>query len=69
MTVWGGSLNKKGTNYLRKIHDAEKAVKFLEAFKQLLEEKEKKVVNETINLIVDYINTLGENEKLEENDD
>jgi len=69
MTVWGGSLNKKGTNYLKKIQEAEKAVKFLEAFKKLLEKKQKRVIDETIDLIVDYINHLGESEKLEEDDD
>jgi len=69
MTVWGGSLNKKGTNYLRKIHEADKVVKFLEEFKHLVEKKDKQIINETINILVNYITELGEREKIEEEND
>jgi alcohol dehydrogenase YqhD (iron-dependent ADH family) len=64
MTVFGGSLNKNGTNYLRKIHEADKVVKFLEEFKNVLEKEEKEIINESINILVDYITELGERGKI-----
>jgi hypothetical protein len=58
--VWGGSLNKKGSDYLRKLRKADKIVEFLEEFKKDLKEAEKKVVSNTINIIVDHITKLSE---------
>lgn len=58
--VWGGSLNKKGSDYLRKLRKADKVVEFLEEFKNDLKEAEKQIVSNTINIIVDHITKLSE---------
>lgn len=58
--VWGGSLNKKGSDYLRKLRKADKIVEFLEEFKNDLKEAEKQIVSNTINIIVDHITKLSE---------
>jgi hypothetical protein len=58
--VWGGSLNKKGSDYLRKLRKADKIVEFLEEFNNDLKEAEKQIVSNTINIIVDHITKLSE---------
>jgi len=50
--AWGGSLNKKGSDYLRNLREADKALKFLEGFKLQLDDEEKQIVSNTINIIV-----------------
>ena len=32
--AWGGSLNKKGSDYLRKLREADKVIAFLESLKK-----------------------------------
>jgi len=54
--TWGGSLNEKGSNHLRKLREADKTIQFLEKFKENLEQKEKDLISETINIIVNYFN-------------
>ena len=54
--AWGGSLNEKGSNHLRKLREADKTIQFLEKFKENLEQKEKDLISETINIIVNYFN-------------
>ncbi len=56
--AWGGSLNNKGTEYLRIIRAADRTLEYLENFKEYLTEKEKKYVNKTIDIITDHINRL-----------
>ena len=62
--AWGGSINLNGSNYLRKIREIEKVLKFLEEFKNELSSKDKESINKAIDIIVDYVNTLSEGKSL-----
>jgi len=48
--AWGGSLNKEGSDYFRKIREADKVIKFLEKIKQELNDEEKQIVASTITI-------------------
>ena len=50
--AWGGSLNKDGSDYVRNLRDADKTIKFLEEFKNDLNDEDKQIVSDTINIIV-----------------
>ena len=50
--AWGGSLNKDGSDYVRNLREADKAIKFLEGLKRDLNDKEKQIVSDAINIIV-----------------
>ena len=63
--VWGGSLNKKGTKYIKKISEAEKVIKFLENFKNELNAKQKEKVTATIEIMVDFFSKLTESKEYE----
>ena len=52
--VWGGAFDEKGSNYIRKLVQAEKTIKFLEKFKEDLREEEKILISRTIDIIVNY---------------
>ncbi len=52
--AWGGSLNKEGSDYVRNLREADKAIKFLEGLKGELNDEEKQIVSDTINIIVNY---------------
>ena len=54
--VWGGSLNEKGSEYIRKLREADKIIQFLEKLKENLVQKEKELISETIEIIVNYFN-------------
>ena len=58
--AWGGSINLDGSNYLRKLREIEKVLKFLEEFKKELNSKDTESINRVIDLIVDHVNTLSE---------
>ena len=58
--VWGGSINSKGSDYIRKIREIDKVLKFLEDLKKELNSKEKITINNSIDIIVDYVNKLSE---------
>jgi len=58
--VFGGSLNKEVSDYIRKVREADKVLKFLEEFKKELNKTEKDIVSKTIDIIVDYVNNLTE---------
>jgi hypothetical protein len=60
--AWGGSLNKKGSDHLRNLREADKVLKFLEGFKKDLNDSEKLKVSDTINIIVKHYNKKPENE-------
>ncbi len=60
--AWGGSLNKEGSDYMRNLRDADKALKFLEGLKRKLNEKEKQIVSDTIIIIVNHYNKESKNE-------
>ena len=62
--AWGGSINFNGTNCLRKLREIEKVLKFLEDFKKELGSKDVETINKTIDIIVDYSNTLSEGKSL-----
>ena len=60
--AWGGSLNKEGSDYVRNLREADKALKFLEGLKRKLNEKEKQIVSDTINIIVNHYNKESKKE-------
>ncbi|MHA1241204.1 MAG: hypothetical protein ACTSQU_10465 [Promethearchaeota archaeon] len=60
--AWGGSLNKEGSDYVRNLREADNALKFLEGLKRKLDEKEKQIVSDTINIIVNHYNKESKNE-------
>ncbi len=60
--AWGGSLNKDGSDYVRNLRDADKALKFLEGLKLKLNDKEKQIITDTINIIVNHYNKESKNE-------
>ena len=58
--AWGGSINLKGTDYLRKVRELDKVLKFLEEFKNDINPEEKLKISDTIDIIVNYMNKLAE---------
>jgi len=52
--VWGGSLNKRGTERIRKLKKADDVIKFLEQFKEHLNPIDKEIVNKTIEIILNF---------------
>jgi len=52
--VWGGAFNEKGSDYVRYLVQAEKTLKFLEKFKEVVSPEEKECIKKTIAIIVDY---------------
>ncbi|MFX1375964.1 MAG: hypothetical protein ACFFA0_09150 [Promethearchaeota archaeon] len=61
--VWGGSLNKKGSDYLRKIKKAEEVIQFLEKLRNQLNIEEQACVTEVIEIIINFISKLSEKGK------
>ena len=60
--AWGGSLNKDGSDHLRKLRDADRAIKFLEELKSKLIDEEKQIVSDTINIIVNKFTKGSKND-------
>ena len=58
--AWGGSINLKGTDYLRKIREMDKVLKFLEDFKKHVNTEERGKISETIDILVNHMNKLSE---------
>ena len=54
--AWGGSLNKDGSDHIRKMREADKVIEFLEHIKPNLEDNQIKIIEMTIEIIVDYFN-------------
>ncbi|MBY9015844.1 MAG: hypothetical protein KGD68_09160 [Candidatus Lokiarchaeota archaeon] len=52
--AWGGSLNKEGSDHVRNLREADNVIKFLERLKQKLNNEEKQIVSDTINIIVSH---------------
>lgn len=52
--AWGGSLNKKGSDHLRNLREADNVLKFLEKFKEDLNDNEKKLISNAIEIIVEH---------------
>ena len=61
--AWGGSLNRKGSDHIRKIREADKVIGFLENLKKDLNHEEIKYFSKTIEIISDYITKISENKK------
>jgi len=47
-------LNREGSGYMRKLMEAEKVIKFLEKFKEEVNEDERLILTQTVDLLVDY---------------
>jgi len=60
--AWGGSLNRDGSDYLRNLREADKALNFLEGLKRELNDKETQIVSDTINIIVNHYTKDSKNE-------
>jgi len=58
--AWGGSINFDGSNYLRKLREIDRVLKFLGELKKELNSKEVEKINSVIDIIVDYANNLSE---------
>jgi hypothetical protein len=52
--AWGGSLNKDGSDYVRKLKEIEKVLHFLEEFKASLVGDDRKKVIDVIEIIVNH---------------
>jgi hypothetical protein len=52
--AWGGSLNKEGSDHIRKLKEADNVVRFLEKFKENLAKEQKETVSRVIELIVNH---------------
>ncbi len=63
MAAWGGSLNEKGSEYMKKVIEAEKVVKYLENLKKELNQEERKIFGKAIDIITNYVNNLREPKK------
>ncbi len=61
--AWGGSLDKKGSDHIRMVREADNVIKFLEDMKKHVGENQKKIIIKTINIIVDYVNNSYKSKK------
>lgn len=61
--VWGGSINKEGSDYLRKIRKADEVIEFLEELKDKLNHDEQAHVTIVIEIIMNFISKLSEKGK------
>ncbi len=52
--VWGGAFDEKGSDYIRNLVQAEKTIKFLEKFKEEVNQDEKECLLKTIDIIVNH---------------
>ena len=60
--AWGGSLNQEGSNHLRNLREVDNVLKFLEGFKQKLNEKEKQKIADAIDIIVNHYSKVKKDE-------
>ncbi|MFX1326923.1 MAG: hypothetical protein ACFE91_02105 [Promethearchaeota archaeon] len=58
--AWGGSLNKNGSDYIRKLREADRVIAFLENLKEHLNPKEQAILSNTIEIIAEYILKISE---------
>lgn len=58
--AWGGSLNKKGSDYIRKLREADKVIVFLENLRENLNPDEQANLSKTIDIITDYISKISQ---------
>ena len=60
--AWGGSLNKDGSDYMRNLRETDNVLKFLEGLKHQLNDEEKQIVSDIINIIVKHYTKDSKNE-------
>ena len=60
--AWGGSLNKDGSDYMRNLRETDNVLKFLEGLKRQLNDEEKQIVSDTINIIVNHYTKESKND-------
>ena len=60
--AWGGSLNKDGSDYVRNLRETDNVLKFLEGLKRQLNDEEKQIVSDTINIIVNHYTKKPKND-------
>ena len=58
--AWGGSLNKKGSDYIRMLREADKVVAFLESLRENLNPDEQANLSKTIDIITDHISKISQ---------
>ncbi|MHA1931161.1 MAG: hypothetical protein ACW96X_01400 [Promethearchaeota archaeon] len=58
--AWGGSLNKEGSDYLRRLREADKVISFLENLKNHLEPEKSLNLSRTIEIIIEFISSASE---------
>ncbi len=58
--AWGGSLNKKGSDYIRILREADNVVSFLERIKEDLNSGDQENLSKTIEIITNYISKISE---------
>jgi hypothetical protein len=61
--AWGGSLNRQGSNHIRKLREADKVIGFLENFKNDLNPADREYLTKTIEIITDYMTKISESKK------
>jgi len=66
--AWGGTLNRDGTKYYRILRSADNTVAFLEELKHFLSKDKQEVLNKTIEIITDHINSLTDAKILDPQD-
>jgi len=57
--AWGGSLNKKGSDYIRRLREADRVISFLERLKEDLNHEEQEIFKKTIDIIIDYVSNMS----------
>lgn len=58
--VWGGFLNKEGSNYYRLVRSADKSIEFLDKIKKYLNDEDRNHISKTIEIITNHINSLSQ---------
>lgn len=61
--AWGGFIDKDGSQYLKNMAKAEKTLKYLEFLKKELNSEEKIIVEKTIQIICDHIETFSKEKR------
>jgi hypothetical protein len=61
--AWGGSLNRQGSDHIRKLREADKVIGFLENFKKDLNPTDREYLKKTIEIITDYMTQISESKK------
>jgi len=61
--AWGGFIDKDGSQYLKNMAMAEKTLNYLEFLKKELNSEEKIIVEKTIQIICDHIETFSKEKR------